>query len=155
VITLLSIATIYWLFTKKKKAVIPRNSLHGKLTPLEWAMSELNKLSAQPVITPAEIKNYYSRLTDISRTFFHQQLQLPSLHQTTDEWMVNLQALTVDNETKTAFFQVLRLSDTVKFAKFLPDRRDHETSVEVTKNMLQKVSLLHSPIHSNYQPKQS
>jgi hypothetical protein len=155
VITLLSIAAIYWLFIKKKRVVIPSKSLKGKLTPLEWAMAELNKLSAQSVVTPAEIKNYYSRISDISRAFFHQQLQQPSLQQTTDEWMVNLQALTLDNETKTSFFQVLRLSDTVKFAKFLPGRGDHETSLEAIKNMLQKVSLLDSPIHSNYQPKKS
>jgi hypothetical protein len=66
--------------------------------------------------------------------------------------MMTLQPLSVDSETKTSFFQVLRLADTVKFAKYLPHARDNETSVEVIKNMLQKVSLLHSPIHSNYQP---
>lgn len=80
-------------------------------------------------------------------------MQQHSLQQTTDEWMVTLQPLPIDNETKTSFFQVLRLADTVKFARYLPHSRDNETSVEVIKNMLQKVSLLHSSIHSNYQPK--
>jgi hypothetical protein len=60
----------------------------------------------------------------------------------------------MDNDIKTSFFQVLRLADTVKFAKYLPHARDNETSIEVIKNTLQKASLLQSSIHSNYQPKQ-
>ncbi len=153
-ITLLSIGMIYWLIVKKKKAVIERAPLKGSLTPLDWALAELDKLKGQNIYTPAEVKKYYSGLTDISRTFFVKQLQQHSLQQTTDEWMMSLQPLAVDNDTKTTFFQVLRLADTVKFAKYLPHQRDNETSVEVIKTMLQKVSLLHSSVHSNYQPKQ-
>jgi hypothetical protein len=151
-ITLLSIAMIYWLFTKKRKVFVITRTSKGSLSPLEWAIEELNKLKDQSLNTPAEVKKYYSGLTDISRTFFYRQLQQKSLQQTTDEWMTTLHPLAIDNDTKTSFFQVLRLADTVKFAKYLPHSRDNDTSVEVTKNMLQKVSLLHSSIHSNYQP---
>ncbi|MCW3078995.1 hypothetical protein [Segetibacter sp.] len=151
-ITLLSLLMLYWLFAKKRKVIVERRPAKGSLSPLDRALAELNKLKGQNLQTPAEVKKYYSALTDISRTFFNQQLQQQSLQQTTDEWMMTLHPLSVDNETKTSFFQVLRLADTVKFAKFLPHSRDNETSVEVIKNMLQKVSLLHSPIHSNYQP---
>lgn len=152
-ITLLSIAIIYWLLTKKKIAVQPDPGLNGKLSPLEWAMAELNKLNARNLQTPVEIKKYYSDLTNISRTFFSRQLQQRSLYQTTDEWMINLQSLSVDNEIKTSFFQFLRLADTVKFAKYLPQLKENEASVGVIKHMLQKVSLLGSTIYSNYQPK--
>ncbi|MGI8636854.1 MAG: hypothetical protein ACR2KZ_15780 [Segetibacter sp.] len=152
-ITLLSIGIICWLFIKKKKVIVERRPPKGMLSPLDWALTELNKLKSQRLDTPLEVKKYYSGLTDISRIFFYRQFQQASLQQTTDEWMVALQTLSVDSETKTSFFQVLRLADTVKFAKYLPHSRDNETSVEVVKNMLQKVSLLHSFIHSNYQPK--
>ena len=152
IVTLFSIAMIYWLFLKKKKVIVESRPLMGNMSPLDWVISELNKLKAQNLTTPVEVKKYYSGLSDISRTFFYRQLQQHSLQQTTDEWMMALQPLSVDNETKTSFFQVLRLADTVKFAKYLPHTRDNETSVEVIKSMLQKVSLLHSSIHSNYQP---
>jgi len=153
-ITLLSIAAIYWLLTKKKKAVQADTGLKGKLSPLEWAMAELNKLNGQNLSAPGEVKKYYSELTNISRTFFSMQLQQRSLHQTTDEWMVKLQPLSVDNEIKTSFFQFLRLADTVKFAKYLPPTNENETSVRAIKQMLHKVSLLDSLAYSNYQPKQ-
>lgn len=151
-ITLISIIVIYWLL-KKKKAAVSKPLLKGNLTPLEWALAELNKLNAKNIQTPVEIKRYYSELTNISRTFFSMQLQQHSLQQTTDEWMVNLQPLPVANEIKTAFFQFLRLADTVKFAKYLPPARENEISAEAIKLMLQKVSLLQSDLHSNYQPK--
>lgn len=153
VITLLSIAMIWWLFIKKKKVMVERRPAKGTLSPLDWALAELNKLKSQRLDTPLEVKRYYTGLTDISRTFFSRQFSQDSMQQTTDEWMIALQPLAVDNEAKTSFFQVLRLADTVKFAKYLPHSRDNETSVEVIKNMLQKASLLHSSIHSNYQPK--
>ncbi|MEJ7682638.1 MAG: hypothetical protein WKG06_33230 [Segetibacter sp.] len=70
IITLLSIAAIYWLLIKKKKAVQANTVLKGKLSPLEWAMAELNKLNRQNLSAPGEVKKYYSELTNISRTFF-------------------------------------------------------------------------------------
>lgn len=69
-ITLLSIGMIYWLFNKKKKVIVERRTSTGNLSPLDWAIAELNKLKAQNLSTPADIKKYYSGLTDISRTFF-------------------------------------------------------------------------------------
>ncbi|WP_018616262.1 hypothetical protein [Segetibacter koreensis] len=152
-ITLMSIAAVYWLLIRKKKVAKTETVLQGKLSPIEWAMAELNKLNGQNPQSPIEVKKYYSDLTNISRTFFNMQLQQRSLQQTTDEWMINLQPLQVDKEIKTAFFQILRLSDTVKFAKYLPPSNENQTSVLAIKQMLQKVSLLHSPIHSNFQPK--
>lgn len=152
-ITLLSVGAIYWLLIKKKKASFSNISIKENLSPLEWALVELNKLHAPQASDAVAIKKYYSDLNHISRTFFNRQLQQHSLQQTTDEWMVSLQPLSVDNGIKTSFFQFLRLADTVKFAKYLPPERENETSVDIIKIMLQKVSLLHSGIHSNYQPK--
>ena len=152
-ITLLSIGIIYWLVVKKKKVMVEPKMPASTLSPIDWALSELNKLKNQPLASPADVKKYYSALTDISRKYFYKQLHVNSMQQTTDEWMVSLQPLGVDSDSKTSFFQVLRLADTVKFARFLPHPRDNESSVEIVKNMLQKISLLHSPVHSNYQPK--
>jgi len=152
-ITLLSLISMYILFIKKNKVFTAAPVLKGKQTPLEWAFAELNQLDGKTMRDQAELKKYYSELTRISRTFFLMQLQQDSHQQTTDEWMLRLQPLSVDNDTKTYFFQFLRLSDTVKFAKYLPPARENEGATEAIKNMLQKVSLLHSDVYSNYQPK--
>lgn len=152
-ITLLSVAAVYWLLIKKKKVLGSGVPVRGNVSPLEWAMGELSKLHSPQSSDPVTIKKYYSDLNNISRTFFNMQLQQHSLQQTTDEWMINLQPLAVDNGIKTAFFQFLRLADTVKFAKYLPPERENETSVNAIKIMIQRVSLLQSNLHTNYQPK--
>lgn len=154
IVTLISMAIVYFLLVKNRKVVRPVPNLRGKLSPLEWALAELNKLHRQTPNSPVEVKKYYSDLTNISRTFFSKQLRQPSFQQTTDEWMFDLQSLSVDSDTKTSFFQFLRLSDTVKFAKFLPPSRENEMSVSAIKQMLQRVSMLDSAVHLNYQPKQ-
>lgn len=150
VITLLSIAIVYWLF--RKKTFVPTTVVKGNLSPLEWALAEINKLNAQNLQQRNEVKKYYSELADISRIFFQMQLQQQPMQKTTDEWMVHLQSLSVDNDIKTSFFQFLRLADTVKFAKYLPPESESEVSVEAIKQMLQKVSLLHSNLYLKYQP---
>lgn len=152
-ITLFSIGMIYWLLTRDQKVARLALSFKSRLSPLEWALAELSKLHAQHLRSQIEVKKYYSDLTNISRTFFSQQLEQRSLQQTTDEWMMALQPLTIDNETKTSFFQFLRLADTVKFAKYLPPENENEVAVSAIKQMLQKVSMLDSALYSNYQPK--
>lgn len=152
-ITLISIGMVYWLLIKKKKAIQADTGLKGKLSPLDWALTELSKLNGRHLNTPVEVKKYYSDLATISRTFFNMQLHQRSLHQTTDEWMINLQSLSVDNGVKTSFFQFLRQADAVKFAKYLPPPQESEPSVGAIKQMLEKVSLLDSAVYSNYQPK--
>lgn len=152
-ITIFSIAIIVWLLNKKRKAAPIQSVLDGKISPLDWALAEINKLSSVNLQSPTETKYYYSELNNISRKFFSLQLGQTSLQQTTDEWMVTLQPISVDHSVKTTFFQFLRLADTVKFAKYLPPATESYTSVQAIKIMLQKVALLQSSIHSNYQPK--
>lgn len=154
-VTLFSLFMLVWLFIKKKRAALLNQDIKNRLSPLDWALAELSKLNAKSLQSPAEVKKYYSELSRISRTFFNMQMSQKSLQQTTDEWMVSLLPLSVDNETKTTFFQFLRMADTVKFAKYLPPSTENETSAEVTKNMFQKVSLLHSNVYSKYQPQKS
>ena len=154
-ITLLSIAAIYYLFSRKKKTFVSPAVGAGKMTPLEWAFSEINKLQGKELLAPVEVKKYYSELHEISRKFFEMQLKQKSLQKTTDEWMINLKEIPVENSVRTSFFQFLRLADTVKFAKYLPPSFEHTSSVSAIKEMLQRVALQDSQLYSQYQPKQS
>lgn len=153
IVTLLSLAIIIWLILKRKEiqSVQPVR-LPDNLSPLDWALGELDKLMRRDVQSQQEAKKYYSELNELSRRFFELQLQQNSLRQTTDEWMIDLQPLEVEPDTKTAFFQFLRLADTVKFAKYQPSARENETAIDVIKQMVQRVALLHSNLYSKYQP---
>lgn len=151
-ITLLSLALIFWLIRKKKKLIVQARVLKNNLSPLQWAMAELDKLQQQKLYNNGQVKKHYSELTNISRNFFHLQMHQPSLHQTTDEWMVSLQSLPVNSESKTSFIQLLRLADAVKFAKYVPPVDESETSVETTRTMLHNVAQMQQNAHSKFQP---
>ena len=99
-ITLFSLFMVIILIKKKKTSQAHTPILKGDETPLHWAMDELKKLSKPTDGEAMETKKYYSALNNISRTFFHLQLQQNSVHQTTDEWMVNLQQLEMEGNTK-------------------------------------------------------
>lgn len=151
-ITLLSIVLIYWFIRKKKKISVQAPVLKSNLSPLQWAMDELDKLQQQKLYNNGQVKKHYSELTNISRNFFHLLLHQPSLHQTTDEWMISLQSLPVNNESKTSFIQLLRLADAVKFAKYVPPADENEQSVDTTRSMLHEVAQLQQKPHSKFQP---
>ena len=90
-ITLLSIAAIWRLLIKRKKAPFSNILIKGDISPLDWALAELSKLKEPQPYEAAEVKKYYADLNNISRTFCNRQLQQNSLQQTTDEGMVALQ----------------------------------------------------------------
>lgn len=139
-----------WWYRKKKKVVMkPANGL----SPLEWALKELDKLDPVNIKNEQDAKTYYSAITNIAYSFFDLYWQKQSLHQTTSEWMINLQDLSITNEVKIEFFQVIRLADAVKFAKFQPPVTENENAKNATITMVKKVSLLHNDIHSPYYQK--
>ncbi len=149
-ITLLSIAMIYW-FIRKKKKINVLSPIKNNLSPLQWALAELDKLHQQQLYKNGLVKKHYSELTNITRNFFHLFLHQPSLQQTTDEWMVSLQSLPVNNESKTSFIQLLRLADAVKFAKYLPPADENERSIETTRSMLHTVAQMQQNVHAKFQ----
>lgn len=126
--TLIALAIVIWLTRNKKKLVQAPKVVDNRL-PLEWAIAELNKLRDENLPSQGLVKQFYQRFTDISRQYFYRQLNHSAIHQTTDEWMLALQDLPIDNQAKTPFFQSIRLADTVKFAKYLPPQNEHENSL--------------------------
>lgn len=151
-LTVLSLIASYILIKRKKLQNVHTAFNKSNLTPLQWALTELDKLQQQGLYKKSQVKKHFSELTNISRKFFHLELHQPSLHQTTDEWMIGLQSLPLDNDSKISFIQLLRLADTVKFAKFLPPIDESERSIETTRMLLQQVAELQLNTHAKYQP---
>ncbi len=122
--------------------MVTKPVLTGNMSPLEWALAELDKLQKQDLPAINQVKQHYQLLTNICRQYFSTQVHHAALHQTTDEWMVNLQSLPTEPGVKTSFFQLLRLADTVKFAKYLPPTDDTYQTIPVARQMLRQVSQL-------------
>jgi hypothetical protein len=140
IVTLIALAIVIWLTRRKRKVVEKDFETEGNLKPLDWALAELSKLEGEDLIYKGLVKQFYQRLTDISRQYFYRQLRHSAIHQTTDEWMFSLQDMPIDNQVKTTFFQFMRLADTVKFAKFVPPSEENNNSIHAAANMFRSVA---------------
>jgi hypothetical protein len=134
----------------KKRKQQEEEPTYRALPPYEEAMYKLTELDKKLLWQNNQIKDFYSELTDIVRTYIERELHVPALEKTTDEIIETLkdfnEAETIDtsSETITKLKNLLREADLVKFAKSKPlateieeDRKDAE---EVIHNLKPKPS---------------
>ena len=122
---------LYYLARKKKP--VPVSAPKAVINPYEEAMKQLEQLQREK----PEAKQYYSRLTDIFRLYIFRKKGILSLQKTTDDMVLQLQNLNMDKEQFDKLAQSLRLSDFVKFAKYIPTSEDDKsTFAEIKKAII-------------------
>lgn len=130
---LLLVLIFVWVFRKKKKPaaaaiVIP-------VDPYKEALAQLNELQQHK----PEAKQYYSRITDIFRNYVAERKGIHSLQQTTDDLMVQLRSLSLPKQQFDELAQYLRLSDFVKFAKYVPSSDDDDKIFLIVKKTIEDI----------------
>jgi hypothetical protein len=113
-------------FLLKKKNPQPVLKTVTIVNPYEEAMQQLEQLRRQK----PEAKQYHSKLTDIFRLYVFQKKGILSLQKTTDDLIVQLNSLNINKEQFDKLSQSLRLSDFVKFAKYIPTSDDDKKAFE-------------------------
>src|SRR5690554_4980624 len=95
-------------------------------TPIEKATIGLKKLEEKQLIEKGAVKDYYSELTDIARTYLEEAVKIPAMENTTAELIENLKRTAVrrklafSDEIIISLEKVLKQADLVKFAKSKP-----------------------------------
>lgn len=92
--------------------------------PYKEAVDGLRKLKEGQM----DRKAYYSGLTDIFRQYVYKRKGIHSLQKTTDDLVVQLKGIGMHKENFEGLAQALRLSDYVKFAKYIPDENDDSSA---------------------------
>ena len=131
VIAIISLAVIYLL-----ARFLPRNPLRRFVKPPApaepahvIALRELYKLRDEALWQRGEVKEFYSRLSDILRRYIDNRYGIMSPELTTDETVRMLQKAAVTTHDQMSLIkELLSLSDMVKFAKYLPQIEVHEKS---------------------------
>jgi hypothetical protein len=92
------------------------------------ALRELEKLKEEKLWEKGEIKNYYTRLTEILRQYLENRYKIYSLELTTGE---TLEALVKTGFKKDGTYNQLKTvltgADLVKFAKYNPEPHENQT----------------------------
>ncbi len=142
VILLIVLIVFLAKYLSRKKPIKP---LKKKLFTIDDIIKEIEGL--QPLIAANKHKQLFTQLVIITRNFSDAQLNLSTLTKTTDEYMVVLKGKVGNEPTQVQFFQLLRLADAVKFAKFHPSESECLQGLQHAKTFVKT-------IHSfNYQPK--
>ncbi len=131
---LLLLLLVYFLTRKKKKPVITARPAIVN-DPYAEAMKALEKLQSYG-LSP---KEFYSELTGVFRLYIFRRKGMLSLQKTTDDLVIQLKDLDIDKEQFDQLSQSLRLSDFVKFAKYIPTGEDNRNALETIRQSIIKI----------------
>jgi len=116
---------IWWYLKKRNKQPVKAEPLI-LTTPIERATTELQNLEKKELLQRGAIKEYYSELSDIARTYIEEAIHIPAKESTTGELIeamrnaVLRKKMSLKQETFEQLEEVLRAADLVKFAKSRP-----------------------------------
>lgn len=121
--------------------------------PLEKAIKALKQLELKDLNNQLDYKLYYSKLTEIVKGYFEEEVKVDALESTTNELIEKLELLKdagqldISKETLNNFKSVLATADLVKFAKSNPgsetailDKKVLETVLVDTKEAIPEPS---------------
>ena len=121
---------IYYITKKRKKGekLIPEAPPRPSH---EIALEALRALDAEHLWQRGKVKEYYSRLTDIVRTYIEQRFGILAMEMTTDEILSSPVVTETLQESMTNLKELLVRSDFVKFAKLQPPPAENEASLSL------------------------
>lgn len=111
-------------------------------SPIEKAIAYLQNLDKKQLVQRGDVKEYYSEMTDITRTYIEESIQIPAMESTSSELIEALKKaiadkkMFVNREELDKFKKVLENSDLVKFAKSQPLPFEIETDKKIIDKFL-------------------
>jgi hypothetical protein len=129
-LVLLGLIIGWIIYMRKRPAKAPAPPPVPLEAPFDKALRQLKELAGEKVWQQGQVKEYYTRLTDILRTYFEEQFGIAALEQTTAELLQNIKPVTILNQQREKLRALLTLADLAKFAKLQPTPEEHEDSLQ-------------------------
>lgn len=125
------LCTFFYLKWRKRKPeeieIIPEIPL--SITLLE----KLDAIDKEELWQNKKEKLYYSKVTDILRTFIENRFEVPAHEKTSAEILASLKLKSLKKEQYIVLEKLFGLSDMVKFAKSHPSSAENEEAMEIAK----------------------
>ncbi|MDZ7845377.1 MAG: hypothetical protein U5L96_00555 [Owenweeksia sp.] len=113
-----------------------------KLSPYDYAQLQIRELKEEKLWQNGQVKEYYSRLTDIMRLFMEHQLGLNAMESTADEVVEQTRELSLNEELQIPVEELHATQCTGKIRKGGPGAEDHATSMQTVANFIER----HGPL---------
>lgn len=137
---LLAVTAIWILIRYLKRRKHPDVFLQKSFEPAHViAFRELDKLKEGKLWAKGEVKQYYTRLTEITRQYIERQYGIPAMESTTDEILHAFRRANPEDQLLDEILQeLLQLADLVKFAREEPLPVDNQTNLNNAYIFVQK-----------------
>ncbi len=112
----------------------------------EIALEDLRQLFSEDLLEKGEFKEFFSRLSDIIRTYLEGRYAVPAMERTTAEITYDLRPLVDDDLLFAELQNMLSLSDLVKFAKYKPLEKEIEQVKEQALGFVEKTRVMPEPV---------
>lgn len=111
------------------------------------ALEELALLKEKRLWQQGLIKPYYSEVTEIVRRYFEHRFGFQALEKTTDETMDDLRRYAIAHPVLEQTDRILRRADLVKFAKHQASIPEHEETLAVAYEIIDKTKVVETAEH--------
>jgi hypothetical protein len=127
-IALLALLGWFYYQSRKKKKPLIKLTLRQPKAAHILALELLEALKSEQLWQKGQIKEYYSRLTDILREYFDARFDVNAAEMTSDEILSAMKNHLSDAQRLKDLQKILNLSDMAKFAKARPIGAENEIS---------------------------
>lgn len=134
------LAFVFFYFSKKKKTPEMVVIKEG-IDPYKEAMMGLAGLADEK----GDPKLYYSKLVMVLRVYLKRKKNIQSLQKTTADLIIKMQELPLGREEMDKLSQTLRMADMVKFAKYIPDQHERDSSLTSVRSCIEMIESAANP----------
>lgn len=109
-----------WVWYKKRslvEALMPQKKV---VPPYEMAIQQLTKLKEEKLCENSREKEFYTRLTEILRTYLERRFGINAMEMTSTQILQQIKSNETTKPSATLMKQILEMADFVKFAKVRP-----------------------------------
>lgn len=143
IVTLLSLLLLIYLLRKPVTRLARAEKKYaGSKTPYEQAIEALEELKSKRLPESGQVKAFYTSMDEILREFITRKTGNSLREKTSNELGMYLKDIRMENDSFIALVQTLRMSDAVKFAKFIPGNNDNEASFAVIRKSIDSLNNL-------------
>ena len=135
-LAVVSLAVLALLWRRKRPAPDVKKQQMPVLTPYEEAMKALAQLALKNV-NNGEVKTYYSQMNDILRKYVSRKFSVATFERTNEELIIELSGKGIPKDAFISLAQSLRMSDVVKFAKYLPSEEDNKSNLRIVTSSIE------------------
>ncbi|MFH1121703.1 MAG: hypothetical protein V1775_17925 [Bacteroidota bacterium] len=132
------LGTLIWFYlrNRKKKKPFFRLPTRPQKPPHTVALERLEELRQEKMWQKGQIKEYYTRLTDILREYFEKRFGVNAAEMTSDEILFAMKDHISEVSVLGDLRKLLTLSDLAKFAKGQPLGAENEISMTYAKTIV-------------------